>query len=78
MHSGLRTVSHATTRIPPTSPLRLLSNKQLVGPSEQFLRAEPKMAHCSLSSSGNLGCRSLPQLRKTVTAGLMCWVTLTQ
>ena len=28
-HSGLRTVSHATTRIPPpTSPLWLLSNKQ--------------------------------------------------
>lgn len=27
-HSGLRTVSHATTRIPPTSPLCLLSNKQ--------------------------------------------------
>ena len=28
MHSGLRTVSHATTRIPPTSPLCLLSNKR--------------------------------------------------
>ena len=27
-HSGLRTVSHATTRIPPTSALCLLSNKQ--------------------------------------------------
>ena len=27
-HSGLRTVSHATTRIPLTSPLCLLSNKQ--------------------------------------------------
>ncbi len=27
-HSGLRTFSHATTRIPPTSPLCLLSNKQ--------------------------------------------------
>ena len=32
-HSGLCTVSHATTRIPPpTSPLCLLSNKQLCRP----------------------------------------------
>ena len=36
-HSGLRTVSHATTRIPPTSALCLLSNKQPCRPFRTLL-----------------------------------------